>query len=65
MNPLGILALGVFGGIMLDNPEKRKKVIIAIGKITKQAESIVKEVVPTGGGVSLESEKLQATADYQ
>ena len=49
MNPIGILALGVLGGVLLESPLKRKKVMIAINSISKQAGAIAKEVMPTGG----------------
>lgn len=49
MNPLGLLILGIAGGILLESPIKRQKVMVAINSITKQAGAIAKEIVPTGG----------------
>ena len=60
MNPIGILALGIFGGIILENPEKRKKVMALINKTGQSVQGVVGELIPKGG-VALESEKLQAT----
>ena len=65
MNPIGLVALGIFGGVMLDNPVKRKKIMIAINKITKQAETIVKEVMPDTGGEPIELSSTSETAEYK
>ena len=58
MNPLGLLVLGVAGGILLESPVKRQKVMIAINSITKQAGAIAKEIVPTGGAESETTETI-------
>ena len=59
-NLIAILGLGIFGGIILENPEKRKKVITLINKTGQSVQGVVGELIPKGG-VALESEKLQAT----
>lgn len=64
MNPIGILALGLIGGVLLENPEKRKKVMTLINKTGESVQGVVSELIPKGG-VAVESEKLQATADYK
>ena len=62
MNPMGILVLGVAGGILLESPIKRQKVMIAISSITKQAGAIAKEIVPTGGEVV---EQTEVSTEYK
>ena len=59
-NLIAVLGLGIFGGIILENPEKRKKVITLINKTGQSVQGVVSELIPKGG-VTLESEKLQAT----
>ena len=62
MNPMGILVLGVAGGILLESPIKRQKVMIAISSITKQAGAIAKEIVPTGGEAV---EQTEVSTEYK